>query len=71
VTASRFGYDPVTATVVINSGAATVQDFTLSAAGPASLDGYVLDGSGANWPLYATVSVSGPGFLGSRSSPIP
>jgi len=65
VTASRYGYTPVTVPgVVISDGATTTQNFALTPATTTVVDGYVTDGSGAGWPLYARVQVSGNGFPG-------
>lgn len=56
VTASKFGYSPVTvAGVVIEQDATTTQNFALVPAAAVTIDGFVTDGSGAGWPLYAKV----------------
>jgi hypothetical protein len=63
VTVSKYGYVSATATgVVIQFEQTTTQDFALAPAPQALLNGTVKDGSGGGWPLYARVTVSGPGF---------
>jgi len=58
VTASAFGYDPQTVTgVVVPDGGSVTQDFALDPVGVASVDGYVVDAGGEDWPLYAKVEV--------------
>jgi hypothetical protein len=64
VTASAFGYTAQTAAgVVVGDGATVTQDFALAALVLVDVSGTVVDGSGANWPLYARLVVtpaSGP-----------
>jgi hypothetical protein len=63
VTVTKYAYIPATATgVVIQSEQLTTQDFALAPAPQALLNGVVRDGSGGGWPLYARVTISGPGF---------
>ena len=66
VTASKFGYVPATAgVVVVPAGGSASQDFSLDLAPTIVIDGTVRDGSGQGWPLYAKIVVSGPsGFAG-------
>ncbi|HEV7239409.1 MAG TPA: carboxypeptidase regulatory-like domain-containing protein [Thermoanaerobaculia bacterium] len=59
VTASKFGYLPQTATgVVVTTDNTTTQDFALVATPAIVVDGFVTDGSGGNFPLYALVAVT-------------
>lgn len=62
VTATAFGFDPGSATgVVITDGQTTDQDFSLTPQASIVLDGFVTDGSGAGWPLYAQVVLTPTG----------
>lgn len=57
VTASAFGYSPETVNgVVITDGTTTTQDFALTPAASAELDGFVV-GQAHGWPLYALVEI--------------
>ena len=59
VTASKFGYAPQTATgVVITEDNTTDQDFALVGVPAIEVDGFVTDGSGGGFPLYALVAVT-------------
>jgi N-acetylneuraminic acid mutarotase len=60
VTAEAFGYKTTTASgVTISTGATTTQNFTLRTVPSHTLTGTVTDGSGHQYALYATISVSG------------
>ncbi|WJK44218.1 S8 family serine peptidase [Solwaraspora sp. WMMA2056] len=59
LTASAFGYRPVTATVTVTEDGTVTQDFDLAATTVVTLTGRVTDGSGHGWPLYARVEVDG------------
>jgi hypothetical protein len=62
VTASKFGFLPQSVPgVVITDGGTTTQNFVLTAAPSALVNGTVKDGSGGGWPLYAKVVISAPG----------
>jgi hypothetical protein len=62
VTASKFGYFSQTAAgVVINDGQTTTQNFSLVPAASVIVDGFVTDGSGAGWPLYARLDFASSG----------
>ena len=64
VTASAYGYLPDTVTGVgVLSGTVTTQDFTLAAAPMYTVSGTVYDSS-TNWPLYASIDISGGGYPG-------
>jgi hypothetical protein len=61
VTASKFGLISGVATgVEILADQTTTQDFALGLAPHVLLNGVVKDGSGAGWPLYAKIRVTGP-----------
>ncbi len=65
MTATKYGYLPGSANdVPVTDGATTTQDFVLATAPSALINGVVRDGSGGNWPLYAKIQVSGPGYPG-------
>ncbi|HEV7239407.1 MAG TPA: carboxypeptidase regulatory-like domain-containing protein [Thermoanaerobaculia bacterium] len=58
VTASKFGYVPQTATgVVISTDTTTTRNFALTGSPAIVVDGFVTDGSGGGFPLYALVAV--------------
>ncbi|MEW6758306.1 MAG: carboxypeptidase regulatory-like domain-containing protein, partial [Acidobacteriota bacterium] len=62
VGAARYGYVPDAATgLVITDGMTTVQDFSLAPAPSHVVSGVVTDSS-TNWPLYAEITVTAPGF---------
>ena len=60
VTVSKFGYVTATTTVTVVAGETTTSDHALTAAPSVTLSGTVTDGSGHEWPLYASVDVGGP-----------
>ncbi len=63
VTASAFGYQPVTQnSVAVLVGATTTADFTLAAVPSYLVSGVVTDAS-TGWPLYASIDI--PGYPGS------
>ncbi len=63
VTVTKYGYADNTATgVVVTANATTIQNFNLTATAPVMVRINVTDGSGAGWPLYASVAVSTAGF---------
>ncbi|MFI5690952.1 carboxypeptidase regulatory-like domain-containing protein [Kribbella sp. NPDC051586] len=57
VTATKYPYQPLTATVAVPEGTVT-QDFSLTLRPKATISGVVSDGSGHGWPLYAKVTAS-------------
>jgi hypothetical protein len=64
MTVTKYGFFPATADdVVVEEDLTTTQDFTLEAAPSALVNGTVRD-SQSNWPLYARIQVSGPGYPG-------
>ena len=64
MTASKYGYLPGSANdVEVTEGGTTTQDFTLDVAPTALVNGTVRDAAG-NWPLYAKIQISGPGYPG-------
>jgi hypothetical protein len=61
MTASKFGFVPGAASgVEVTADATTTQNFVLAPAPQVLLNGVVRDGSGAAWPLYARVRITGP-----------
>ena len=61
MTVTRFGLIPGSASgVEVTDGGTTTQDFVLGLAPQTLLNGVVRDGSGAGWPLYAKIRVTGP-----------
>jgi Bacterial Ig domain/Carboxypeptidase regulatory-like domain len=66
VTASIFGYSPVTASsVVVSNSGTTVKDFALTPRPTVLVQGNVRDGAAHGWPLYARIDVT------QRGIPIP
>jgi hypothetical protein len=64
MTATKYGYFPGSANAVqVTDGGDTVQDFQLQTAPSTLVNGTVKD-AGGNWPLYAKIVISGPGFPG-------
>ncbi len=65
MTVTKYGFFPATADdVEVTDGGTTVQDFTLDPAPSTLVNGTVRDSQG-NWPLYARIQISGPGYPGS------
>ncbi|QNE17719.1 S8 family serine peptidase [Kribbella qitaiheensis] len=66
---AAFGYvgQSGTATVAVNT--TTTKDFTLASAPTVNVGGTITDGSGHGWPLYAKVSVEGPGGVFDYTTP--
>jgi len=69
VVAGAFGYAEQTVTATITADQTTTQDFALEALPTATVGGTVTDGSGHGWPLYAKVSVAGPGGTSTYTNP--
>jgi Carboxypeptidase regulatory-like domain len=64
MTVSKYGFFPASADdVVVEEDETTIQDFTLEAAPSTVVNGTVRDELG-NWPLYARIQISGPGYPG-------
>ena len=62
VTASAYGYQPVSVSGVgVLLSSTTTQDFSLTALPQVEVHGWVSDGSGQGWPLYARLDISVPG----------
>ncbi len=63
VTASKYGYVTGSASgVVVTPPGTTTQDFALTPKAQVTVNGTVTDGSGAGWPLYATILIEATGF---------
>ncbi|MFE5688224.1 S8 family serine peptidase [Streptomyces sp. NPDC056512] len=59
VTFATFGYVDHRADVALDAGASLTHNIALEPAPTTKLSGTVTDGSGHDWPLYATVTVDG------------
>ncbi len=62
VTVTAFDFYQESATVAIAGNSTATENFTLQAKPKVSVRGQVTDGSGAGWPLYATLTASTLGF---------
>ncbi|WP_238335282.1 S8 family serine peptidase [Kribbella amoyensis] len=69
LTIAAFGYKGQTATATITANATTTKNFSLEAAPTVNVGGTITDGSGHGWPLYAKVSVEGPGGVFDYTTP--
>src|SRR5262249_23981263 len=59
--ASKFGYADAEADgVEVTDGGDTIQNFTLAPNISLLVNGTLKDGSGAGWPLYARLDITGP-----------
>ncbi len=70
VAVSAFGYIGQTVAATITNNTTTTKDFALQAAPSVNVGGAVTDGSGHGWPLYARVSVEGPGGVLDYTNPV-
>ncbi|MGH9163475.1 MAG: carboxypeptidase regulatory-like domain-containing protein, partial [Vicinamibacteraceae bacterium] len=62
VTVSAFGFTSTTEPAVeVTAATTTTMNAQLEVAEPLDVDGFVTDGSGAGWPLYATVTITAEG----------
>ncbi|WP_239133936.1 carboxypeptidase regulatory-like domain-containing protein [Rugosimonospora africana] len=60
MTAEAFGYKTSTVPgVAVTDGGRVTEDFALSTAPRSTVSGTVTDGSGHDWPLYATITADG------------
>jgi subtilisin family serine protease len=69
LTVASFGYKTQTDTATITTGATTTKNYALASAPRVSVGGTISDGSGHGWPLYAKVSVEGPGGVFDYTTP--
>ncbi|WP_184830544.1 S8 family serine peptidase [Kribbella solani] len=69
LTIASFGYKTQTTTADITTGQTTTKDFALVSSPQVSVGGTISDGSGHGWPLYAKVSVEGPGGVFDYTTP--
>ncbi|MGK5740410.1 S8 family serine peptidase [Micromonospora sp. URMC 103] len=69
VTVSAFGYASKTTPATVTPNATTALNVALSAVPSVTVSGSVTDGSGHGWPLYAKVTVVGPGGLSDYTTP--
>jgi hypothetical protein len=64
MTVTKYGFLPGSASgVEVTEENTTTQDFTLDVAPTALVNGTVRD-AGGNWPLYAQIHITGPGYPG-------
>jgi subtilisin family serine protease len=66
---AAFGYKGQTGTATITANTTTTKNFTLESAPTVNVGGTISDGSGHGWPLYAKVSVEGPGGVFDYTTP--
>ena len=66
---AAFGYKGQTGTATISTNTTTTKNFTLEAAPTVNVGGTITDGSDHGWPLYAKVSVEGPGGVFDYTTP--
>jgi len=66
---AAFGYVGQTGTATITVNTTTTKDFALAAAPTVNVGGTITDGSGHGWPLYAKVSIEGPGGVSDFTTP--
>jgi subtilisin family serine protease len=66
---AAFGYKSQTGTATITTNATTTTNFALESAPTVNVGGTITDGSGHGWPLYAKVSVEGPGGVFDYTTP--
>jgi subtilisin family serine protease/N-acetylneuraminic acid mutarotase len=59
LTANKYGYAGLSATVTVTEGGSVAQDFALVKVPLVTVSGTVGDGSGHAWPLYAKLTVAG------------
>ncbi|MEV0286075.1 S8 family serine peptidase [Kribbella sp. NPDC050820] len=69
LTVASFGYVTQTDTATITTGATTTKNYALASAPQVNVGGTISDGSGHGWPLYAKVSVEGPGGVFDYTTP--
>ncbi len=66
---AAFGYKGQTGTATVAVNTTTTKNFTLESAPTVNVGGTITDGSGHGWPLYAKVSVEGPGGVFDYTTP--
>lgn len=69
LTVASFGYKTQTATATVAVDTTTTKDFALESAPLVNVGGSITDGSGHGWPLYAKVTVEGPGGVFDYTTP--
>ncbi|MFF5077391.1 S8 family serine peptidase [Actinoplanes sp. NPDC000266] len=69
VAVTAYGYGPREVTATVTPGATTTADAALTAVPTVTVGGTVTDGSGHGWPLYAKVTVAGPGGVSDYTTP--
>ncbi|MEV4350612.1 S8 family serine peptidase [Actinoplanes sp. NPDC049596] len=66
---TAYGYGPKSLTLTVTAGQTSTADVALTAVPTVSVGGAVTDGSGHGWPLYAKVTVAGPGGVSDYTTP--
>ncbi|WP_240669979.1 S8 family serine peptidase [Actinoplanes solisilvae] len=69
VAVAAYGYGSKTVAVTVTADQTTTTDVALAAVPTVSVGGAVTDGSGHGWPLYAKVTVAGPGGVSDYTTP--
>ncbi|WP_250002974.1 S8 family serine peptidase [Actinoplanes sp. M2I2] len=66
---AAYGYAGKTVPAAVTANQTTTTDVALTAVPTVSVGGAVTDGSGHGWPLYAKVTVAGPGGVSDYTTP--
>ncbi|GAA2895496.1 hypothetical protein Acy02nite_25390 [Actinoplanes cyaneus] len=69
VAVTAYGYAAKTVTATVTADQTSTADVTLAAVPAVTVGGAVTDGSGHGWPLYAKVTVAGPGGVSDYTAP--
>ncbi|HET6479165.1 MAG TPA: S8 family serine peptidase [Actinoplanes sp.] len=69
VNVAAYGYSSKTVAVTVTADQTTTTNVALAAVPTVSVGGAVTDGSGHGWPLYAKVTVAGPGGISDYTTP--
>jgi subtilisin family serine protease len=69
LTVASFGYKSQTAAITVTTGQTSTENFALESSPQVNVGGTISDGSGHGWPLYAKVSVEGPGGVFDYTTP--
>ncbi|MCA2215951.1 S8 family serine peptidase [Jidongwangia harbinensis] len=70
VAVSGYGYESRTVAAAITLGDTTTLNVALTAVPTVTVGGTVTDGSGHGWPLYAKITVAGPGGVSDYTNPV-
>ncbi|GID32929.1 S8 family serine peptidase [Paractinoplanes brasiliensis] len=69
VAVTAYGYSAKTVAATVTADQTTTTNVALTAVPTVSVGGAVTDGSGHGWPLYAKVTVAGPGGVSDYTTP--